>query len=34
MKIHAPDIKRVVEGYIGNELLNRPDDLDADCFDQ
>lgn len=33
MKIHAPDIKRVVEGYIEEEILNCQDDLDADCFD-
>ena len=33
MKIHAPNIKRVVNGYVNEELLNCQDNLDADCFD-
>ena len=33
MRIHAPDIKGVVKGYIDDELLNCQDDLDPNCFD-
>ncbi len=33
MRIHAPNVKKVVEGYVDDELLNSQDDLKADCFD-